>query len=110
MEQDHVQAVLDNPTFQRLVKKKRNLSWTLSIILLITYFGFISLVAVAPDFMHQSLNGGVTTIGIPIGISVILLAFVLCGIYVWRANGEFDRLTQEVVQQIAANRKAGERS
>lgn len=110
MEQDHVQAVLDNPTFQRLVKKKRNLSWTLSIILLITYFGFISLVAVAPDFMHQSLNGGVTTIGIPIGISVILLAFVLCGIYVWRANGEFDRLTQEVVQQIAARNKAGERS
>lgn len=109
MEQDHVQAVLDNPTFQSLVRKKRNLSWTLSIILLLTYFGFITLVAVAPDFMHRSLNGGVTTIGIPIGISVILFAFILCGIYVWRANGEFDRLTQEVVQQMAASKKAGER-
>ncbi len=113
MEQDHVQAVLDNPTFQSLVQKKRRLSWTLSIILLVMYFGFISLVAVAPDFMHQSLNGGVTTIGIPIGISVILSAFVLCGIYVWRANGEFDRLTQEVVQQItrhhSTSSKAGER-
>ncbi len=103
MEQDDVQVVLQNPIFKELVRKKRRLSWTLSIILLVTYFGFITLVAVAPDFMHQSLNGGVTTIGIPMGISVIVFAFVLCGIYVWRANGEFDRLTQEVVRQIEEN-------
>lgn len=103
MEQDDVQVVLQNPIFKELVRKKRRLSWTLSIILLVTYFGFITLVAVAPEFMHQSLNGGVTTIGIPMGISVIVFAFVLCGIYVWRANGEFDRLTQEVVRQIEEN-------
>ena len=104
MEQDDVQVVLQNPTFKELVRKKRRLSWTLSIILLVTYFGFITLVAVAPEFMHQSLNGGVTTVGIPLGISVIVFAFVLCGIYVWRANGEFDRLTQEVVRQIEESR------
>lgn len=94
-----VQAILQNPTFQLLVHKKRQLSWSLAILLLVIYFGFITLVAIAPDFMHRTFAGGVITYGIPLGIGVILIAFVLCGIYVWRANGEFDRLTQEVVSE-----------
>lgn len=92
-----VQAVLQHPQFQLLTQKKRRLSWTLSLLMLALYFGFITLVAIEPNFLHQSLSGGVITIGIPIGISVILVAFILSGIYVWRANGEFDRLTHEVV-------------
>jgi uncharacterized membrane protein (DUF485 family) len=95
----HVRAILQNPTFQLLVHKKRQLSWSLALLLLVIYFGFITLVAIAPDFMHRTFAGGVITYGIPLGIGVILIAFVLCGIYVWRANGEFDRLTQEVVRE-----------
>ena len=39
-----------------------------------------------------------TTVGMPIGVGVILSAVLLTGIYVWRANGEFDRLTREIVE------------
>lgn len=92
-----VAVILQNPVFHVLVHKKRQLSWTLAILLLVIYFGFITLVAIAPDFMHQTFSGSVITYGIPLGIGVILFAFVLCGVYVWRANGEFDRLTQAVV-------------
>lgn len=99
-----VQAILQNPTFQLLVHKKRQLSWSLAILLLVIYFGFITLVAIAPDFMHQTFSGSVITYGIPLGIGVILIAFVLCGIYVWRANGEFDRLTQDVVRHSLSAR------
>ncbi len=53
-----------------------------------------------PAFVHQALSGVATTICIPLGISVIVSAFVLCGIYVWRANGEFDRLTREVMEEL----------
>lgn len=40
--------------------------------------------------------------GIPLGIGVIVISFVLTGIYVWRANGEFDRLTKSVLNEVKA--------
>ena len=100
METDRVEHIIKSPKFQELVRKKSQLGWLLSIIMLIIYFGYIYLVSYHPALLHQSLSGGATTVGIPLGISVIVSAFVLCGIYVWRANGEFDRLTQEVVEEI----------
>lgn len=100
MDTDRVENIMKNPKFQELVRKKSQLSWSLSFIMLAIYFSYIYLVSYHPDFLHQSLSGGATTIGIPLGISVIVGAFILCGIYAWRANGEFDRLTQEVIKEI----------
>jgi len=100
MEIDRVENIIKHPKFKELVRKKSQLGWSLSIIMLVIYFGYIYLVSFHPAFVHQSLSGGATTVGIPLGISVIVSAFVLCGIYVWRANGEFDRLTKEVLEEI----------
>ena len=44
------------------------------------------------------LGSGVTTIGIPIGLSVIVLAFVLTGIYVSKANSSYDALIRKIVE------------
>lgn len=100
METNRVQQILHNPKFQQLTRRKRQLSWALTALMGFIYFGYIALVAWFPSFLHQSLFGGVITVGIPLGVGVILSAFGLCGIYVWRANAEFDRLTQEVVEDI----------
>ncbi|RYY79819.1 MAG: DUF485 domain-containing protein [Moraxellaceae bacterium] len=97
----HVQVVLNNPKFKTLVQKKRMLSWSLSAVMLIIYIGFILLVAYAPGFLHSSFSG-VITWGIPLGIGVIVAAFVLSAIYSVIANGEYERLTQEVVDEIKA--------
>ena len=43
------------------------------------------------------------TRGIPIGVGVIVISFVLTGIYIWRANGEFDRLNNEVLHEVQAS-------
>ena len=37
-----------------------------------------------------------STVGIPVGVIVIIIAFVLTGIYVKRANTEFDDLTRKI--------------
>ncbi|TEU26830.1 DUF485 domain-containing protein [Alkanindiges illinoisensis] len=103
-EDSHVQAVLNNPKFKLLVQKKRTLSWSLSALMLIIYIGFILLVAYAPDFLHSSFSGGVITWGIPLGIGVIVAAFVLCAVYSVIANGEHERLTQDVVNDINAHK------
>ncbi len=42
------------------------------------------------------------TLAFPLGLGVIVLAIVLTGVYVVRANSEFDRLTREIVGQTRA--------
>jgi uncharacterized membrane protein (DUF485 family) len=87
-----------DPNYQELVRRRSSLGWMLSLIMLIIYFGFILLVAYAPKFLGTPIGTGVTTIGIPIGLSVIVLAFVLTGIYVRKANSSYDVLIRKIVE------------
>jgi uncharacterized membrane protein (DUF485 family) len=80
---------------------RAKLGVTLSILVCIIYFGFILLVAFAPGFLGASLTGGVTTVGIPVGILVIVAAFLLTGYYVNRANGTYDTLTKEIIEETS---------
>ncbi len=84
-----------NPQFQELVRTRRKFGWTLTIIMLVIYYGFIALVAFAPGMIGMNVGGSIT-LGLPLGILVILSAVVLTGIYVWRANGEFDSLSGKI--------------
>ena len=40
--------------------------------------------------------------GIPIGLGVIISAFLLTGIYVWVANSRFDEINRELIKEVAA--------
>lgn len=97
MKHDLVQHIKNDPNYALLVHKRSRFGWQLSFIMLFIYFGFVLLIAFDPDFLATPLaKGWVTTIGIPLGLGVIVSAFVLTGVYVWRANGEFDALTQKI--------------
>lgn len=104
MEQETVTKIRNNPRYQELVRKRGRFAWTLSILVCLIYYGFILVVAFKDkigNVLGTPLSeGAVTTIGIPIGILVILSAFVLTGIYVWRANGEFDQLTKQIKEEM----------
>ena len=84
--------------YQELVHRRSSLGWMLSLIMLVIYFGFILLVAYAPKFLGTPIGTGVTTIGIPIGLAVIVLAFALTGIYVAKANSSYDVLIRKIVE------------
>lgn len=101
MQQDLVHAIKSNPKYHELVSKRRRFSTTLAVIMLLIYYGFIMLIAFNGAFLGQSLwSGSVTTIGIPIGLGVIISAFILTGIYTTRANSEFDRLNNEIKEEV----------
>jgi uncharacterized membrane protein (DUF485 family) len=57
----------------------------------LAYYGFILLVAFDKPFLARKLGSGVTTVGMPLGVAVIVFTIVITWIYVRRANGEFDR-------------------
>jgi uncharacterized membrane protein (DUF485 family) len=93
------ESIQRNPKYLELVRQRSRLGWTFAAITLIIYFGFILLIAYAPKFLGTPIGSGVTTIGIPIGVAVIVSAFVLVGIYVARANATYDSLTREIVEE-----------
>ena len=101
MQQDLVHAIKSNPKYHELVSKRRTFAVILAIIMLVIYYGFILIIAFNKEFLSQPLwSGSITTVGIPIGIGVIVSAFILTGIYVFRANSEFDRLTSEIKEEV----------
>ena len=99
------EKIEQDPNYQELVRRRSSLGWTLSLIMLIIYFGFILLVAYAPKFLGTPLGTGVTTIGIPIGLFVIVSAFLLTGIYVSKANSKYDPLIRRDCREITIMRK-----
>ncbi|MEO8134733.1 MAG: DUF485 domain-containing protein [Betaproteobacteria bacterium] len=90
-----------NPKYQELRRKRSTFGWTLTILMLVVYFGYIALIAFNKPFLAQPIGGGVTTLGIPIGMGVIIFTIVITGIYVRRANGEYDRLTAEILEEAS---------
>jgi len=95
------QRVVSNPRFRELVQKRSRFAWLLSAITLAMYVAFIFLIAFNPQWLGTPLYAGATiTRGIPVGVGLIVISFILTGIYVIRANGEFDRLTADIVREV----------
>ena len=90
-----------NPQYQELRRKRNSLGWTLTILMLVVYYGFIGLIAFDKAFLARPIGEGVTTIGIPIAFGVIVFTILITGLYVRRANGEYDRITAEILQEAA---------
>lgn len=94
---DLVGRVQRDPNYIELERQRTSLGWTLTIIMLLIYFGFIILVAFFKPLMATPVYG-VVTLAFPLGLFVIASAIIITGIYVTRANGEFDRLTAKIVE------------
>ncbi len=104
MKKEQVEAIKNDPNFKTLVSKRSAFAWTLTLAMLIVYFAFILTIAFNPSALGVPLSSdSVTTIGIPIGILIIVFAFILTGIYVRRANSEFDELTEKIKEAIKEN-------
>ena len=101
MNKELVDKIKANPDYQELISKRTSFAIKLSVAMLVVYFTFILTIAFNPSALGTPISAdSVTTIGIPIGISIIVFAFVLTGIYTSRANGEFDDLANKIKQTI----------
>ena len=92
--------IMNNPKYKELTEKRNSFSITLSIITLVMYFGFIALIAYGKEILGaQFMDGSVVTVGLPVGVAIIVLSIVLTGIYVRRANTEFDDITRQIMKE-----------
>ncbi len=83
------EEMLSSREFKSLVSKRWTVSIILTALLFLVYYGYILLVAVDKPFLAQKV-GEATTLGIPLGILVIVLSWVLTVIYVIWANTTYD--------------------
>ena len=105
MDQTSLRRIENDPNYLKLVSERKSLGWTLAIITLVMYYGYIAMVAFAPSVIAVPVFGSIT-IGMILGVAIILASILLTGIYVLRANSEYDELTSAIV---AANTKGGKR-
>jgi uncharacterized membrane protein (DUF485 family) len=90
-----------NPKYHELRRKRNSFGWLLTILMMVVYYGYIALIAFNKPFLAQPIGAGVTSLGIPIGLGVIIFTIAITGLYVRRANGEFDRLTAEILKEAS---------
>ena len=105
MEDDTVQRVKSDPNYQKLVRTRSSFGWMLTWAVMIVYYGFTLLNAFDKPFMASKIGAGVMSWGVPLGLFVILFTVAVTGIYVRRANNEFDALTDAIQRNAAAGKE-----
>jgi uncharacterized membrane protein (DUF485 family) len=81
--------VLESAEFSRLIRRRWTVSLVLTACLFLLYYGFILLVSLNKPFLATRI-GDVVTLGIPLGMVVIVGAWVLTALYVLWANRRWD--------------------
>ncbi len=94
------ERVRANPKFQELRAARSRFAWTLAAVVLATYYGFMMIVAFAPSVIATKIGAGWTlSIGFPIVAFIIIGSWVLTGLYIRRANGEFEEMNRQIAKE-----------
>ena len=104
MDDSQIARIQRDPNYIELVSARKSFGWTLAIIMLVIYYGYIALVAFFPNAIAVNATGSIT-VGLYLGVAIILSAIVLTGVYVARANSRFDDLTAAIVSAAAKGGK-----
>lgn len=89
-----------NPKFLQMVSTRNNYSIVMTIMMMVVYFGYILLIAFNKPFLATKLSAGaVTSVGIPMGLGVLVFTIIITAIYVRKANTEFDALKDAVIEE-----------
>jgi uncharacterized membrane protein (DUF485 family) len=100
METDLVARISSHPKYLELKAKRSSFGWWLTLAGMLAYYGFILLVAFDKPLLAQRIGDGVTTLGMPIGVAVIVFTIIITWVYIRRANSEFDSLTEQIVKGV----------
>lgn len=89
------EEVLRDPDFQSLARRKNRISLVLMLVTMSAFYGFVYLLGWHSDWLAQSWSGSINR-GIPLGIGVIVLCWILTGLYVRWANSQYDAMVARI--------------
>lgn len=76
-------------TLDDIIRRKWIVSLSLSAVVMVVYFTFLGMLALNREFFAGLFWGNIT-VGIPLGIGLIIMAWLMTGIYVLWANKYHD--------------------
>ena len=92
--------VEEDGKLRRLVSRRWRIAISLTVVMVIAYFGFIVLVAFDKADMGALIADGRVSVGIVVGALVILVAPVLTAIYVRWANRHYDPEIKAIRERV----------
>jgi uncharacterized membrane protein (DUF485 family) len=97
--QEKAEAVVNHPAFQKLAKRQRSVSIGLTLFMFGVYVLFLFFLTWGRQWIVTRV-GETLTLAMPVGLGMILFAFILTGIYSRWANRHYDRAVDELKAQI----------
>lgn len=96
-----IDKIQKHPKYLELKRKRSVFGWSMTLVMMVVYYGYIALIAFDKAFLAQPIGAGVTSLGIPIGMGVIIFTIAITAIYVRRANSEYDDLTASILKDVS---------
>lgn len=91
------------PEYAQLTHARKKIVWPLSLATIIAYFALILTIAFSPASLSTPIGNGVTSLGIVLGLGIILYCLVITGIYVSYANRVLEPLAKSIAQKAGAH-------
>lgn len=92
------ERIRNHPKFAELVERRSRYAWSLTAIIFVVFSAFLLAAAFAPDLVSiRPFSGSNMTLFILAGLFQFIVFWLLALMFVRRANGEFDDLTDEIV-------------
>ena len=101
--QSKAHEIIESQKFKELVKRRTVITIIMTFLILIVYFGFILVIAFDKSLLAYKIGDHIT-IGLPIGVGVILFAWILTGIYIRWANNSYDKIVNEMKDDLIQNK------
>ncbi len=99
---NHTETIRQWPEYAALTRARKKIMWPLSIVIITAYFALILAIGFTPESLGSTIGTGVTSLGIALGLGIILLCFVITGIYVYYANRVLEPLNQAIIKKAEA--------
>ncbi|MDE5603114.1 MAG: DUF485 domain-containing protein [Helicobacter sp.] len=86
--------------FQDFVSLRNKVSLVLSLIILVLYYAFIVGVGLFPEVLGYRVGPSAITLGIIVGVFLIVICIIATGIYTFFANVYFDKAQEEALKEL----------
>lgn len=86
--------------FYKFVSFRNKFCIYLSLVILVCYYGFVASVGFFPEVLGYRLGPSSITLGIILGVSIIVISIASTGIYTLFANKYFDKEQAEIIEDL----------
>lgn len=93
------EALIKSPEFKALVKKRWLVSLLLTGLMLIVYIGYLLSITTMKEVLSTPVGDRIP-LSLPVGLGIIIFAWLMTGVYAWWANTRYDKVVDELKKKL----------